>query len=77
MTDQRPTPETPTVHQTPERGIVRPILKPGTYRLPGDAHDIITTEVAAQAAKGNRVSQAEVITHALRHTYRPEPPERP
>jgi hypothetical protein len=61
-------------HETPERGIVRPVTKPGTYRLPLDAHEIIAAEVKAAAAKGDTRSQAEVITYALRHTYRPDGP---
>ena len=68
--DQR----TSATHETPERGIVRPVLKSGTYRLPLDAHEIIAAEVATAAARGDKLTQAEVITAALRRTYRPDGP---
>jgi hypothetical protein len=62
-------PESPVVRKTVKKNLVRPVLRPATFRLPLDTHALIAAEIAFQAEQGNRLSQADVVTSALRHTY--------
>jgi hypothetical protein len=63
------TPEAPKVRRTAKRTLARPVLRAGTYRLPEDAHALIAAEVEAAAERGDRVSQQDAVTYALRQTY--------
>lgn len=47
-------------------GLVRPVRKPSTYRLPQDALDIIAQAVADEAALGNRLTKDAAVTEAVR-----------
>ena len=62
-------PEAPEAAPRPSGSRRGPVKRPVNYRLTDDVLDMVDAAVAAEAAKGGKLTKEEAVATAIRRTY--------